>query len=90
MINNLTSFFVFHNKEAKGDFKQILIESVDKIKQSANKLSNSIHTAKPYYEARLYAQQVDVVQLLLPITTPNLTLYYTQVVQGIPFSRSRS
>lgn len=45
-------------QEAKGDFKQLLLESVEKIKHAAHKLSNSIQTAKPYYEARLYAAQV--------------------------------
>lgn len=64
-----------------------MIESVDKIKQSASKLSNSIHTAKPYYEARLYAQQVDdpnCYQILLLIS------FCVLVVQGISFSRGRS
>lgn len=45
-------------QEAKSEFKSLLIESVEKIKQSAQKLTNSIQTAKPYYEARLYAAQV--------------------------------
>lgn len=35
------------------------MESVEKIKLSAHKLSNSIQTAKPYYEARLYSAQVN-------------------------------
>lgn len=33
-------------------------ESVERIKKAAHKLSNSIQTAKPYYEARLYASQL--------------------------------
>ncbi|XP_055913147.1 guanine nucleotide exchange factor rei-2 isoform X2 [Eupeodes corollae] len=45
-------------EEAKCEFKKLLAESVEKIKQSAHKLSNSIQTAKPYYEARLYATQL--------------------------------
>lgn len=36
-----------------------MAESVEKIKQSAHKLGNSIEAAKPYYEARLYAAQVN-------------------------------
>lgn len=44
--------------EAKCDFKKFLAESVEKIKQSAHKLGNSIEAAKPYYEARLYAAQL--------------------------------
>ncbi|XP_055710926.1 SH3 domain-binding protein 5 isoform X2 [Phlebotomus papatasi] len=44
--------------EAKSEFKRLLAESVEKIKQSAHKLGNSIETAKPYYEARLYASQL--------------------------------
>ncbi|XP_037047589.1 SH3 domain-binding protein 5 isoform X2 [Bradysia coprophila] len=44
--------------EAKSDFRLLLVESVEKIKQSAHKLTNSIQTAKPYYEARLYAAQL--------------------------------
>ncbi|XP_059618725.1 SH3 domain-binding protein 5-like isoform X2 [Phlebotomus argentipes] len=44
--------------EAKTEFKRLLAESVEKIKQSAHKLGNSIETAKPYYEARLYATQL--------------------------------
>ncbi|KAJ6638238.1 SH3 domain-binding protein 5-like, partial [Pseudolycoriella hygida] len=44
--------------EAKSDFKLLLVESVEKIKNSAHKLTNSIQTAKPYYEARLYAAQL--------------------------------
>lgn len=46
------------SQEAKSDFRQLLIESLDRIKQSSHKLSNSIQTAKPYYEARLYAAQL--------------------------------
>lgn len=45
-------------EEAKCEFKKLLAESVERIKQSAHKLSNSIQTAKPYYEARLYASQL--------------------------------
>ncbi|XP_055844798.1 guanine nucleotide exchange factor rei-2 isoform X2 [Episyrphus balteatus] len=45
-------------EEAKCEFKKLLAESVERIKQSAHKLSNSIQTAKPYYEARLYATQL--------------------------------
>lgn len=45
-------------QEAKTDFKQLLVDSVDRIKQAAHKLNNSIQTAKPYYEARLYAGQL--------------------------------
>uniref|UniRef100_A0A1B0CQ22 Uncharacterized protein n=1 Tax=Lutzomyia longipalpis TaxID=7200 RepID=A0A1B0CQ22_LUTLO len=44
--------------EAKSEFRRLLTESVEKIKQSAHKLGNSIETAKPYYEARLYASQL--------------------------------
>ncbi|XP_055684799.1 SH3 domain-binding protein 5 isoform X2 [Lutzomyia longipalpis] len=44
--------------EAKSEFRRLLAESVEKIKQSAHKLGNSIETAKPYYEARLYASQL--------------------------------
>lgn len=45
-------------EEAKCEFKKLLAESVERIKQSAHKLHNSIQTAKPYYEARLYATQL--------------------------------
>ncbi len=48
-------------QEAKSEFKMLLVESVDKIKQSAHKLTNSIQTSKPYYEARLYAAQVNLI-----------------------------
>ncbi|XP_062538666.1 uncharacterized protein LOC134206936 isoform X2 [Armigeres subalbatus] len=44
--------------EAKNDFRELLKESVEKIKAVAKKLGNSIETAKPYYEARLYASQL--------------------------------
>lgn len=44
--------------EAKQAFKQLLVDSVDRIKQSSARLSHSIQTAKPYYEARLYAGQL--------------------------------
>lgn len=44
--------------DAKCEFKKLLAESVEKIKQSAHKLGNSIEAAKPYYEARLYAAQL--------------------------------
>lgn len=54
-------FFFLFLQEAKSDFKQLLVESVEKIKQSAHKLSNSIQSAKPYYEARLYAAQVNIM-----------------------------
>lgn len=45
-------------QEAKNEFKQLLVDSVDRIKHAAHKLNNSIQTAKPYYEARLYAGQL--------------------------------
>ncbi|KXJ69514.1 hypothetical protein RP20_CCG026751 [Aedes albopictus] len=44
--------------EAKNEFRELLKESVEKIKAVAKKLGNSIETAKPYYEARLYASQL--------------------------------
>lgn len=50
--------YTLNKKDAKYEFKQLLVESVDRIKQAGHKLSNSIQTAKPYYEARLYAGQV--------------------------------
>lgn len=45
-------------QEAKKEFKSILSESVDKIRHSAFKLEHSIQTAKPYYEARVFASQL--------------------------------
>ncbi|XP_055641453.1 uncharacterized protein LOC129778523 isoform X2 [Toxorhynchites rutilus septentrionalis] len=45
-------------EEAKNEFRELLVESVEKIKAVAKKLGNSIETAKPYYEARLYASQL--------------------------------
>ncbi|XP_055585755.1 uncharacterized protein LOC129738556 [Uranotaenia lowii] len=45
-------------EEAKTEFREILKESAEKIKAIAKKLGNSIETAKPYYEARLYASQL--------------------------------
>uniref|UniRef100_A0A1Q3FKG8 Putative btk-associated sh3-domain binding protein sab n=2 Tax=Culex tarsalis TaxID=7177 RepID=A0A1Q3FKG8_CULTA len=45
-------------EEAKTDFRELLKESIEKIKAVAKKLGNSIETAKPYYEARLYASQL--------------------------------
>ncbi|EAT32702.1 AAEL015075-PA [Aedes aegypti] len=44
--------------EAKNEFRELLRESAEKIKAVAKKLGNSIETAKPYYEARLYASQL--------------------------------
>ncbi|XP_058443654.1 uncharacterized protein LOC131425629 isoform X1 [Malaya genurostris] len=44
--------------EARNEFREILKESMEKIKAVAKKLGNSIETAKPYYEARLYAAQL--------------------------------
>ncbi len=46
------------DQESKKEFKELLKESIEKIKYSAKKLGNSISTAKPYYEARLYATQL--------------------------------
>lgn len=40
------------------EFQKLLAESAIKIKQSSLKIGNAIETAKPYYEARLYATQV--------------------------------
>lgn len=45
-------------QEAKSEFQRLLGESVERIKKASNKLSHSIQTAKPYYEARLYASQL--------------------------------
>ncbi|KAL1399886.1 hypothetical protein pipiens_007873 [Culex pipiens pipiens] len=45
-------------EEAKTDFRELLKESIEKIKAVAKKLGNSIDSAKPYYEARLYASQL--------------------------------
>lgn len=45
-------------QEAKSEFQRLLGESVERIKKAAHKLGNSIQTAKPYYEARLYASQL--------------------------------
>lgn len=47
-----------HLQEAKSEFQRLLGESVERIKRAAHKLGNSIQTAKPYYEARLYASQL--------------------------------
>ncbi|XP_055523436.1 uncharacterized protein LOC129717508 isoform X2 [Wyeomyia smithii] len=44
--------------EARNEFRELLKESMEKIKLVAKKLGNSIETAKPYYEARLYASQL--------------------------------
>ncbi|XP_063710158.1 SH3 domain-binding protein 5-like isoform X2 [Culicoides brevitarsis] len=44
--------------EARREFHALLKESIDKIKQSATKIGNAIEIAKPYYEARLYCNQV--------------------------------
>ncbi|GAB0094561.1 uncharacterized protein DMENIID0001_098780 [Sergentomyia squamirostris] len=44
--------------DAKTEFKRLLAESVEKIKQSAHRLGNAIESAKPYYEARLYVAQL--------------------------------
>lgn len=46
------------SQEAKKEFKSILSETVDKIRHSAFKLEHSIQTAKPYYEARVFASQM--------------------------------
>jgi SH3-domain binding protein 5 len=57
-ISKFNSSFVCFFKEAKTEFKELLKESIEKIKYSAKKLGNSINSAKPYYEARLYATQL--------------------------------
>uniref|UniRef100_A0A336MXU6 CSON008152 protein n=1 Tax=Culicoides sonorensis TaxID=179676 RepID=A0A336MXU6_CULSO len=44
--------------EARREFHVLLKESIEKIKQSAAKIGNAIETAKPYYEARLYCNQI--------------------------------
>ncbi|KAL5277642.1 SH3BP5L family protein [Megaselia abdita] len=44
--------------ESKLEFQKLLTESATKIKQSSLKIGNAIETAKPYYEARLYATQL--------------------------------
>lgn len=51
-------------QEARNEFRELLKESMEKIKLVAKKLGNSIETAKPYYEARLYASQVSIIAYL--------------------------
>lgn len=61
MLLKLAKLFVVvfsRSQEAKTDFRELLKESIEKIKAVAKKLGNSIDSAKPYYEARLYASQV--------------------------------
>lgn len=49
-------------QEAKAEFKRILSESEVRIRQAAHKLGNSIDAAKPYYESRIYANQVSFMK----------------------------
>ena len=56
--NNVFVSTLSVHQEAKNEFRVLLTESVERIKQSAHKLGNSIESAKPYYEARLYAAQL--------------------------------
>lgn len=50
----------YKKQEIKCEFKRTLAESEIRIKQAAHKLGNSIDAAKPYYESRIYATQVQI------------------------------
>lgn len=41
-----------HFEQANGQFRNILSESTDRLKQLSNKLGKSINKSRPYYEAR--------------------------------------